>query len=358
MHADARPAAWPWREDVDLQALNTFGLPGRAARFVPIASAADVSRLLAWIVKDDTAPAWDAAHRLVLGGGSNLVLQGDIDGWVLKNAIPGRRLVGEDRDAWYVEAGGGEPWHGFVRWTLAQGWPGLENLSLIPGTVGAAPIQNIGAYGLELVERFQWLDAVSLEDGRVRRFSRAECAFGYRDSVFKRAEAGRWLILRVTFRLPKAWRPVTGYADVAAELAAAGIATPDALAISDAVIAIRRRKLPDPAQVGNAGSFFKNPVVADATLQRLLAAYPAMPHHRQPAGGAKLAAGWLIEQCGWKGRGLGPVGCHAHQALVLVNLGGASGADVRRLAAAIRHDVELRFGVMLEPEPLFIGGGD
>ncbi len=357
MRADSEPVLQPWREAVDLQPFNTFGLPGRAARFVSIGAEPDVSRLLAHIGRERAAPAWDDAHRLVLGGGSNLVLLGDIDGWVLKNAIRGRRLVGEDRHAWYVEAGGGEPWHDFVRWTLAHRWPGLENLSLIPGTVGAAPVQNIGAYGLELVDRFAWLDAVSLEDGRLRRFGRAECAFGYRDSVFKRAQAGHWLIARVTFRLPKAWRPVTGYADVAAELAGAGVVCPDALAISDAVIAIRQRKLPDPATIGNAGSFFKNPLVDEQTLQRLLAANPGMPHYHQPAGGAKLAAGWLIERCGWKGRQLGPVGCYARQALVLVNLGGAVGTDVWRVATAIRHDVDVRFGVLLEPEPVFVGNG-
>ncbi|ANQ86851.1 UDP-N-acetylenolpyruvoylglucosamine reductase [Azoarcus olearius] len=336
--------------DADLGPLNTFGLPARAARLLRVRGEEDVRALLA-------EPGWRGEPRLVLGGGSNLVLRGDFAGTVLKVEIAGRRLVGvrEDADgaAWIVEAGAGECWHDFVRWTLAQGWPGLENLSLIPGTVGAAPIQNIGAYGVELTERFDALDAIDLDSGETRSFDRATCAFGYRDSVFKRA-AGRWLVLRVRFRLPQAWAPVGRYADVAAELAARGIAAPGAADISDAVIAIRRRKLPDPAEIGNAGSFFKNPVVDAAAWARLAAAHPEAPHYPQRDGSIKLAAGWLIEQAGWKGRNLGPVGCYERQALVLVNRGGACGEDVARLAAAIQADVEARFGIRLEPEPVFV----
>ena len=331
----------------DLAALNTFGLPGRAAHLAVIERPEQLAALLA-------RPDWADASRLVLGGGSNIVVDGDFPGWVLQVAIRGRELAGEDEDFRYVRAGGGENWHDFVRWTLEQGWGGLENLSLIPGTVGAAPIQNIGAYGLELDARFDHLEAVSLADGARRRFDAADCGFGYRDSVFKRGEAGRWLIASVTFRLPRRWRPVTHYADVAAELAARGGDAPTPVDVSDAVVAIRRRKLPDPAVLGNAGSFFKNPRIDDAMLARLQAAHPALPHYPQPGGGAKIAAGWLIDQCGWKGRDLGPVGCFERQALVLVNRGGANGADVRRAAEAIRADVAARFGVELEPEPVFV----
>ncbi|KON82369.2 UDP-N-acetylmuramate dehydrogenase [Azoarcus sp. PA01] len=331
----------------DLQALNTFGLPARADRLAIIEHPAQLAPLLA-------RPDWTEAPRLVLGGGSNLVLSGDFHGLVLKVAIGGRRLVGDDDDAWYVEAGAGENWHDFVRWTLAQGWPGLENLSLIPGTVGAAPIQNIGAYGLELAERFASLAAVSLETGASFRLDAADCRFAYRDSIFKHELAGRALVTSVTFRLPKRWLPVTRYADVAEELVARGSVAPRPLDVSDAVIAIRRRKLPDPAALGNVGSFFKNPVVDAATLERLVAGDPGLPHYLQPDGGAKLAAGWLIDRCGWKGRALGPVGVYERQALVLVNRGGATGADVRRLAQAIRDDVSRRFGVELEPEPVFV----
>lgn len=332
--------------DVDLSPLNTFGLRARAARLIRVRSVADVLAAMA-------APHWGETCRLVLGGGSNMVFTGDFDGTVLKVEIGGRRLLREQADAWIVEAGGGENWHAFVRWTLAQGWPGLENLSLIPGTVGAAPIQNIGAYGLELADRFESLDAIDLERGGLRSFDLQACAFAYRDSVFKR-HPGRWLVTAVRFRLPRPWQARTGYADVARELEAQGCTSPDASAISDAVVAIRRRKLPDPAEIGNVGSFFKNPVVDAASCARLLQLNPDMPHYPQPDGSEKLAAGWLIEQAGWKGRSLGPVGSYARQALVLVNHGGASGADVRRLAEAIMADVRVRFGVALEPEPVFV----
>ena len=330
----------------ELTGFNTFGLRARAARLVYV-SDADHARALV------NEADWARTPRLVLGGGSNVVLTGDFAGTVLKVDLPGRRLLRTEADAWIVEAGAGENWHDFVRWTLAQGWPGLENLSLIPGTVGAAPIQNIGAYGLEIVDRFDSLDAIDLDTGACRSFRAHDCAFGYRDSVFKR-QPGKWLVTAVRFRLPRPWRAVTRYADVARELEARGLAQPGALEVSDAVIAIRRRKLPDPAEIGNAGSFFKNPVVAAEACARLLAAHPALPHYPQPDGSEKLAAGWLIEQAGWKGRDLGPVGCYERQALVLVNRGGACGADVRRIADAIMADVERAFGVRLEPEPVFV----
>lgn len=334
-------------QDADLSSLNTLGLPARAASLAVIERPAQ----LQWLAAQ---PGWAQSPRFVLGGGSNVVLDEQLPGWVLSVAIRGRECVAEDEEYRYVRAGGGENWHEFVRWTLAQGWPGLENLSLIPGTVGAAPVQNIGAYGLELAARFDHLEAVSLEDGSLRRFDAAACAFGYRDSLFKREETGRWLIAAVTFRLPKRWAPVTGYADVIEELAARGIEQPTAMEISDAVIAIRSRKLPDPAQIGNAGSFFKNPVVDAATLQRLQQQHPELPSYPQADGRVKLAAGWLLDRCGWKGRNLGPAGFYERQALVLVNRGGATAQDVRRLADAARAEVAARFGVELEPEPIFV----
>ncbi|MEZ5609754.1 MAG: UDP-N-acetylmuramate dehydrogenase [Rhodocyclaceae bacterium] len=335
------------QRDFPLQALNTFGLPALADRYVVVDSVAGLQALV-------RAGALAGTAQLVLGGGSNVIFGGDFNGLVLKVAIKGRRLVREDDEAWYVEAGAGETWHDFVRWTLQQGWPGLENLSLIPGTVGAAPIQNIGAYGLEMCARFESLEAVDLGSGESRHMDAPACRFGYRDSVFKGEAAGRYLITSVVFRLPKSWQPITGYADVARELEAQGIAQPDALQVSDAVIAIRSRKLPDPAVLGNAGSFFKNPVVDMPTFARLEAAHPGLPHYAQPDGRQKLAAGWLIEQAGWKGRDLGPVGAFEKQALVLVNRGGARGEDVRRIAEAIRADVRARFGVELEAEPVFV----
>ncbi|HEX5802822.1 MAG TPA: UDP-N-acetylmuramate dehydrogenase [Azospira sp.] len=333
-----------------LAALNTLRLPATAARLLRVDSLATLTAAQAEIAAE--------RRRFVLGGGSNLILDGDFDGLVLQVALPGRRLAGEDADAFYVTAGAGENWHDFVQWTLAEGRPGLENLSLIPGTVGAAPIQNIGAYGLEVAERFAGLDALDLDRGEHRRFDAAACRFGYRDSVFKQEGwhlSGRYLITAVSFRLPKAWTPLTRYADVAAELDAAGIARPTARDIAAAVSAIRRRKLPDPAAIPNAGSFFQNPLVPAAQAARLKAAHPTLPTYAQADGEVKLAAGWLIEQAGWKGRDLGPVGMYEKQALVLVNRGGATGADVRALAAAVQADVQARFGVRLQPEPIYLG---
>ena len=288
--------------------------------------------------------------RLVLGGGSNVVLTRDFAGLVLLVALRGRRVVGEDDEAVYVEAAAGEPWHEFVGWTLSQGLPGLENLALIPGTVGAAPIQNIGAYGLEMGERFERLSAVELATGERADFDRAACAFGYRDSFFKRAGRGRFMITSVVFRLPKAWTPRADYADVARALEAA--AKPDAKAIFDAVVAVRRAKLPDWTVLGNAGSFFKNPVVSATAFETLKQREPGVVSYSQADGQVKLAAGWLIDQCGWKGRGIGGAAVHDRQALVLVNRGGATGAQVLELAEAIKRDVLARFGVDLEMEPV------
>ncbi|MBS1189913.1 MAG: UDP-N-acetylmuramate dehydrogenase [Rhodocyclaceae bacterium] len=332
------------RRDVDLTACNTLALPGQAARYARIDSPEQLGD-----------PEHARSRRFILGGGSNLVLTGDFDGLVLHMAIPGRRLAGEDADAWYVEAGAGENWHDFVQWTLAQGWPGLENLSLIPGTAGAAPIQNIGAYGLEAGERIHSLTAFDFSAGRLVAFSRGDCRFGYRDSIFKQEGwhlSGRFAITAVTFRLPKAWAPVTGYADLARELD--GTSTPSARDIADAVVRLRRRKLPDPVEIPNAGSFFHNPVVDAATAEALLAVHPALPRYPQADGRVKLAAGWLIDQAGWKGRNLGPVGMYEKQALVLVNRGGARGIDVQRTMSAVQADVLARFGVQLTPEPVFL----
>jgi UDP-N-acetylmuramate dehydrogenase len=238
-----------------------------------------------------------------------------------------------------------------VQWTLAQGWGGLENLSLIPGTAGAAPIQNIGAYGVETKDLFHSLTVFDPASGGTRVMNRAECRFAYRDSVFKH-EGRELIILDVTFALPKAWRANTVYGELAQELH--GIEAPAPQQVADAVIAIRRRKLPDPAVIGNAGSFFKNPVVPAEQCAELLARFPTLVHHKQADGSEKLAAGWLIDQCGWKGRSLGAAGVYAKQALVLVNHGGATGAEVVQLAQAIQDDVAARYGVRLEPEPVFI----
>ncbi len=326
--------------------LNTLALPGRAARFAHITESASL--------RD---PILAQGPRFILGGGSNLVLNGDVDRLVLHMAIPGKRLLKEDAEAFYIEAGAGENWHDFVQWTLAQGWPGLENLSLIPGTVGAAPIQNIGAYGLEVSERLHSVTAWDFDRKDFVHFDRDQCRFAYRDSLFKQEGwhlSGRMAITSVLFRLPKVWQANCRYADVAQELAARNIALPTARDIADAVIAVRQRKLPDPAVIPNAGSFFHNPVIAAAQADALKAAHPGLPCYPQADGRVKLAAGWLIEQAGWKGKALGPVGMYEKQALVLVNHGNANGNDVKRTMTAVQASVEEKFGVALTPEPIFL----
>ncbi|SAL74745.1 UDP-N-acetylenolpyruvoylglucosamine reductase [Caballeronia peredens] len=329
--------------DYSLRPHNTFGFEVRARHAMKIDSVEAAAALYA-----DKRIA-NMAH-LVLGGGSNVVLTRDFDGVALIVGIAGKRVIGEDDNAWLVEAGAGENWHDFVAWTLAHGMPGLENLALIPGTVGAAPIQNIGAYGLEMGERFERLSAVELATGARVEFDHDACAFGYRDSFFKRAGRGRFMITSVVFRLPKAWTPRADYADVARALENATQC--DARAIFDAVVAVRRAKLPDWTVLGNAGSFFKNPVVSAQAFDALRAQEPGVVSYRQPDGQVKLAAGWLIDRCGWKGRGIGGAAVHDRQALVLVNRGGATGAQVIELAEAIKRDVLARFDVELEVEPV------
>ncbi len=334
-----------------LRSHNTFGLPAVARTLVRITSDADVRRVV-------DHPEWGRTKPFVLGGGSNLVLTRDLDAVVLKVEVRGRRLVAETEDAWIVEAGAGENWHDTVAWTLAQGWPGLENLALIPGTVGAAPVQNIGAYGVELKDRFHSLDAVDLVTGRSVTLDAAACRFGYRDSVFKQEGfgglAGKSVITRVRFRLPKPWQPVLGYLDLERKRAETGIAHPDAQTVADWVCAIRRAKLPDPAVIGNAGSFFKNPVVSAEQCKDIIGRDPEIVHYPMADGSCKLAAGWLIDACGWKGKSVGRAGVYEKQALVLVNRGGASGAEVVTLARAIQESVYGRFGIRLEPEPIIV----
>ncbi len=346
------PAHLPLDHDVQLQPFNTFGIAARARDYLRVTDPAQLAQVAA-------DPALAGRARLVLGGGSNLLLAGEhVDALVLHMALAGREIAGETADAVLVRARAGENWHGFVEWTLAQGLGGLENMALIPGTVGAAPIQNIGAYGAEVKDRFHSLTAFDFATATTRTMTAADCRFGYRDSVFKHPQGAQLVVLDVTFALPRAWAPNLRYAELANELAnglasaVAGNDAPTPRAVADAVVAIRRRKLPDPAEIGNAGSFFKNPVVSAAHCARLLQAWPDLVHHVQPDGSEKLAAGWLIDRCGWKGRSLGRAGVYPKQALVLVNLGGATGAEVRALARAIQDDVRARFGVELEPEPV------
>lgn len=339
--------ALPVENGVNLKPYNTFGLPCVAQTLVRIRSEADVKR----VVND---PEMGLARKFILGGGSNLVFTQDIKAVVLKVEIPGIRLLETRNDAWIVEAGAGVPWHDLVRWCVDHDLPGLENMALIPGTVGAAPVQNIGAYGLELKDRFESLDAVDLMTGRTVTFNREQCQFDYRDSIFKQALAGRSVITTVRMRLPRPWAPMLGYAELERKVLETGITAPSARQIFDWVVAVRRAKLPDPAVIGNAGSFFKNPVVTPEQCRDIIQRDPEIVHYPMPDGSFKLAAGWMIDACGWKGKTVGRAGVYEKQALVLVNRGDARGAEVVTLARAIQESVYGRFGIRLEPEPVVI----
>ena len=359
-------------KNVPLQHCNTFGIAARAHALVRVHSEDDVRALLA-------DPLWGRRPPLVLGGGSNIVLTGDVEPVVLKMEIKGMRLVGETPAAWIVEAGAGERWHDLVAWTLQQGLPGLENMALIPGTVGAAPVQNIGAYGVELQDRFDSLDAIDLATGQGFSLDAAQCAFSYRDSVFKHVPAepegqrldqalprgmglaGRAVITRVRLVLPKAWKPDMGYLDIERKRTESGVDQPTAQQIFDWVCEIRRAKLPDPEVLGNAGSFFKNPTVTAEQCADIIAREPRIVHYPLADGSIKLAAGWLIDACGWKGKTMGKAGVYERQALVLVNRGDKNSADasvtggeVMTLARAIQTSGYERFGIRLEPEPVVV----
>jgi UDP-N-acetylmuramate dehydrogenase len=343
--AAAPPSDLHIERGASLRAFNTFGLPSNAHTLVRVRSAADLRRVV-------NNPELGRARKFILGGGSNLVLTRDVDACVLKMEITGIRLLETRDDAWIIEAGAGVGWHELVSWCLDHGLPGLENMALIPGTVGAAPVQNIGAYGVELKDRFDSLDAVDLITGRTVTLDGAACRFAYRDSVFKHELAGKSVITTVRLRLPRPWVPVLGYLELERKVAETGISAPDARQIFDWVCAIRRAKLPDPAVVGNAGSFFKNPVVTPEQCRDIIGRDPHVVHYPLDDGSFKLAAGWLIDACGWKGKSIGRAGVYEKQALVLVNRGGASGAEVVTLARAIQESVYGRFGIRLEPEPV------
>ncbi|AOE79995.1 UDP-N-acetylmuramate dehydrogenase [Pseudomonas lurida] len=328
---------------VSLKPFNSFGIDVRAQLFAEAHSDSDVREALTYAT----------AHKvplLVIGGGSNLLLTQDVQALVLRMATQGIRVLHDDGLQVVVEAEAGEAWHPFVLWTLEQGFCGLENLSLIPGTVGAAPMQNIGAYGVEIKDVFAGLTALDRHTGELRDFSLEECNFAYRDSLFKH-ETGRWLILRVRFALSRASHLKLDYGPVQQRLAGQGITEATPSDVSRAICSIRREKLPDPAELGNAGSFFKNPLVSHVLAAELQALYPDLVAYPQADGQMKLAAGWLIDKAGWKGFRDGDAGVHKLQALVLVNYGGASGHDIANLARRIQQDIAERFKVELEMEP-------
>lgn len=326
------------KENFSLKQLNTFGIDASAKYFAGFTSSEELVEL-----------AERDQERMILGGGSNVLFTRNFNGMVLKNEIGGIHICREDSNHVYVKAGAGENWHQFVLYCIRRNLAGVENLSLIPGNVGASPMQNIGAYGAEIKDVFDELEAFHLHDKKVVTFTHSDCAFGYRESVFKNKYKGEFAILNVTFRLNKVPVFNTSYGAIEEELQQMN-AEKSIQAISQAVINIRSSKLPDPRKIGNAGSFFKNPVVPSEQFDALRNEYASMPGYPQPDGSVKLAAGWLIEQCGWKGYRRGDAGCHARQALVLVNYGNASGKDIYDLSTDILDSVIKKFNVTLERE--------
>jgi len=331
------------QSDFSLKSYNTFGIDVKAKLFARFESVPELQELL-------KMPALQQEQKLIIGGGSNLLFTQDFDGVVLQNSIKGIEVLRQDQEHVLVKAGGGEVWHEFVLFTLQHNLGGVENLSLIPGSVGAAPLQNIGAYGVELKDVFYELESVEIATGQVRTFSHQECAFGYRESVFKNALRGRYIVTSVTFRLSRQPELNTSYGAITTTLEEMQVQQPSIHDVSAAVCQIRRSKLPDPAQIGNAGSFFKNPEIPVQLYNQLKEKYPHMPAYPVSEQVVKVPAGWLIEQCGWKGKVIDNYGVHQHQALVLVNYGGASGEKVRQLAYDIIASVEEKFGIRLHPE--------
>ena len=330
-------------ENVSLKPFNTFGIDAKARFFSTFSSREELLDLL-------SDKSFQNLPKLVLGGGSNILFTKDFNGVVLKNEIPGITVESEDETGWKVKAGAGTNWNDFVTYCISNGYAGVENLSLIPGNVGAAPIQNIGAYGVEVKDSFHELEAVDIASGELLKFNNSDCKFGYRDSIFKQSYKGKLVITSVTFSLFRNPDFRITYGAIEQELRKMGIEKLSIKAIGDAVCSIRRSKLPDPVKIGNAGSFFKNPEVDADTFTNIKSTNLSAVGYELPNGNFKLAAGWLIEQCGWKGKVVGNTGSHKDQALVLVNYGNASGNEILDLAHAIQASVKDRFGVTIEPE--------
>ena len=330
-------------ENYSLKTLNTFGLDIKTRWFAEINSVESLQALL----KDQR---FQSVPKMILGGGSNILFKDDFDGLIIHNRIDFVKIISEDENYIFISAGAGMAWHSFVLYTIDHNYPGLENLSLIPGCVGAAPIQNIGAYGVEIKNTFHQLNALNMTDGSLRTFTAEDCRFGYRDSIFKQEERNRYVIVDVTFRLTKNASLNTTYGTIEEQLKIMNISHPTIRDISNAVIAIRKSKLPDPEIIGNAGSFFKNPEVPIHFYNKLKENFPAIVGYPSSSGNYKLAAGWLIEQCGWKGKRIANTGMHERQALVLINYGGATGKELIAHAELVQKSVLEKFGVDLEME--------
>lgn len=328
-------------KNIPLQAFNTFGFNETAEEFARFNSSEELTELLQ---HNKNKPLF------ILGGGSNILLTKKVEGLVLKNDIKGIKIIEENDDFVIVESGAGEIWHNFVVHCIKQNWSGLENLSLIPGSVGASPMQNIGAYGVEIKDVFAYLLAYNIASEEIEKFDAEQCKFGYRESIFKQSLKGKYVICYVAFKLSKQAIKNTTYGAIEDELNKMGISDPSIQDISKAVIAIRQSKLPDPALIGNAGSFFKNPIVPETIVDTLKEIYPDIPNYPNVTGMRKLAAGWLIEKAGWKGKSYGNYGVHKNQALVLVNYGGSTGKEVFDLSSEIIRDIKTKFNIELERE--------
>ncbi len=335
-------AAMQVQENMSLKKYNTFGIAIAAEYFAYFAEVSELEDLL----KTNN----NQLSTLILGGGSNILFTKNFNGLVLKNNLKGITLVNEDADFYYVKAAAGEMWHNLVDYCITNNYAGIENLSLIPGNVGASPMQNIGAYGVEISNIFQSLEAYHIKDNTIVNFSLADCHFGYRESIFKHQYKGQFVILSVTYQLRK--QPIfnTNYGAINTELEKMGVTELSIKAISQAIITIRTSKLPDPKLIGNAGSFFKNPQISKFRLHVLKEQYNAIPTYFIDEMHYKIAAGWLIEQCGWKGYRKGDAGCNPLQALVLVNYGSATGQEIFDLSTEIIRSVETKFGIILERE--------
>lgn len=326
------------QQNISLKQYNTFGIDTNANRFVAVGSLSELKSILV-----------DEKDIFLLGGGSNMLLTKNIEALVIHLNLKGIVVNDTEKDVVYVTAEAGENWHDFVLWCISQNYGGLENLSLIPGNIGTSPIQNIGAYGVEIKDTFQQLEALEIATGKIKTFTHSDCKFGYRNSVFKNELKGKYIIINVTFKLTKNNHQINiSYGDIKNHLK--DIEHPTLKDISDAVISIRQQKLPDPKEIGNSGSFFKNPVIGSVLFNSLQKKHAKMPHYVVSENEIKIPAGWLIEQCGFKGQRFGDAGVHSKQALVLVNYGNASGQDIYNLAQNIRQKVKDTFGISLEIE--------
>ena len=331
------------QRDINLQPLNTFGIKAHALQFIECHSLDDLSALI-------LSGEMKGQKHLILGGGSNLLFTGDFDGLVIKNSLKGIEIISEDDSIVTVKAMAGEVWNDLVMHAVENGWGGIENLSLIPGQVGAAPMQNIGAYGVEIRDVLVSVEAMDIKTGEIVEFRNEECEFAYRESIFKTSARNKYIITAITINLHKDPEVNISYGAIKEVLENKGISKPGIKDVSEAVIEIRRSKLPDPAELGNAGSFFKNPEIDKVAFDEFINANPDAPFYETKEGKYKIPAGWMIEQCGWKGKRVGETGAHARQALVLVNYGNAKGSEVEELSKKIRESVQERFGISLQPE--------